>query len=82
MVTELLQNIDRLQWLGVRSSEQCLYLRRLDEEAIQLELEIGRTAEDDLLILDGDCNTFDVMLIMYRAVTTYDISRASRWSFL
>lgn len=52
MVTEFLENVDRLQWLGVCTTKESLDLRRLDEQSIELQLQVGRTTENDLLIFD------------------------------
>ena len=40
MVTELLENVYGLEELGVGATEKGLYLRRFDEQAIQLQLKI------------------------------------------
>lgn len=40
MVAELLQDIDSLERLGFRTAEQSLDLRRRNEEAVELELEV------------------------------------------
>jgi hypothetical protein len=55
VVAELLEDVDRLQRLRLLAAEERLDLGRGDEEAIELQLERRRLAEDDLLVLDGNC---------------------------
>lgn len=54
MITELLENIDRLEGLGVLSTQQRLDLGRRDEQPVERELQFGRSAEYDLFVLDWD----------------------------
>lgn len=53
MIAELLENVDRLQRLRVCAAQESLNLRRFDEQAVQLKLEVRRTTEDDLFVFDG-----------------------------
>ncbi len=53
MVAEFLENINRFQWLRVRTTKESLDLRRFDKQPIELQLQVGRATEDDLLVLDG-----------------------------
>lgn len=52
MVAEFLENVDGLQWLGVCATKESLDLRRLDKQPIELQLEVGWTTENDLLVFD------------------------------
>lgn len=40
VVTQLLENIDRLEWLGVLSTKQRLNLRGRDEQSVERELQL------------------------------------------
>jgi len=55
VVAQLAQDRDGLERLRVLAAQEGFDGRRRDEEAVQGELELGQAAEDDVLVLDGDC---------------------------
>ena len=56
MVAQLLQDVDSFQRLGASSTKKFLNLRGGDEQAIQCRLEWTEVAENDMLVLDWDCD--------------------------
>jgi hypothetical protein len=57
VITELFQDVDRLEWLRLCASEQSFDLWRLDEKAVQGKLKVGQPAEYDMLVLHGYCKS-------------------------
>ena len=51
VVAKLLENIYGFQGLRVYTTQQSLDIRRLDEQPVQRELEVGESAEHDVFVL-------------------------------
>lgn len=51
VIAELLEHVDGFERLGLFTAQESFDLWRDDEEAVELELEVGEVAEDDVLVL-------------------------------
>lgn len=52
VVAELLEHVDGFERLGLFAAQESFDLWGDDEEAVELELEVGEVAEDNVLVLD------------------------------